>query len=204
MTDRSDARPPQWAEALLRLLLRPEDRESVSGDLLEEYRETIVPALGPAADGWYVRQVGSFLLRASWGWGAVLGGALVIRYVFDTLAPPTDYRIRATVLSYGIIAGCVLAGFTTAWRTRSIRAGVLTAFGAATLGAALSIVGTAVLLAIWHDGATLEAWRSSGGLDEAFIDVPLKVVALGVVFGAIGAMPGKAAAILGAGIQKRA
>ena len=69
----SDARPPRWAEAILRLLLKPEDRESVSGDLLEEYRETIVPALGSAADRWYVRQVASFLFRASWTWGAILG-----------------------------------------------------------------------------------------------------------------------------------
>ncbi len=27
-----DARPPAWADALLRLLLKPADRESVSGD----------------------------------------------------------------------------------------------------------------------------------------------------------------------------
>ena len=31
--------PPRWAEALLRSLVRPSDRESISGDLLEEYRE---------------------------------------------------------------------------------------------------------------------------------------------------------------------
>ena len=49
--------PPRWAESLLRILLPPEDRDSVSGDLLEEYRESIVPALGGKADGWYVRQV---------------------------------------------------------------------------------------------------------------------------------------------------
>jgi hypothetical protein len=189
--DHSNARPPQWAETLLRLLLNPNDRESVCGDLLEEYRETIVPALGPAADRWYVRQVGSFLLRASWGWGAVLGAALVIRYLFDTLAPPADYWIRATVLSYTIIGACVLTGFTAASRTQSIRAGVLTSFSAATIGAILSIAGTGVMLAIWHDRATLEAWRSSGGLDEAFIDVPLKLIALGVAIGAVGAVLGK-------------
>jgi hypothetical protein len=112
--DLSNARPPHWAETLLRLLLKPKDRESVSGDLLEEYRETIVPTLGPAADLWYMRQVGSSVLRASWGWGAVLGGAVVNRYLFDTLAPPADYRIRATVLSYTIIGACVLAGFAAA------------------------------------------------------------------------------------------
>jgi len=37
--DRPAAQPPRWAEATLRLLLKPEDRDSVSGDLLEEYRD---------------------------------------------------------------------------------------------------------------------------------------------------------------------
>ena len=41
--DRRFASPPAWADALLRLLLPPASRESVSGDLLEEFRETIVP-----------------------------------------------------------------------------------------------------------------------------------------------------------------
>jgi hypothetical protein len=193
-TDHSKARPPQWAEALLRLLLKPKDRESVSGDLLEEYRDTIVPTRGPAADRWYVWQVGSFLFRTSWGWGAVLGAALVVRYLFDTLVAVTDYRMRATTLTYTIIGVCLLAGFSTAWRTRSIRAGVLTSFSAATIGALLSIVGSGVMLAIWHDPATLDAWRNSGGLDEAFIDVPLKVVAIGAAMGGVGALLGKAVA----------
>lgn len=193
-TAHSNARPPQWAEAILRLLLKPEDRESVSGDLLEEYRDTIVPALGSAADRWYVRQVGSFLLRTSWAWGAVVGAALVIRYLFDTLVPVTDYRMRARTLTYAIMAACLLAGFSAAWRTRCIRAGVLISFSAATLGALFSIVGAAVMLAIWHDPATLDEWRSSGGLDEAFIDVPLKVIAIGAAMGIAGALLGKGVA----------
>ena len=193
--DDPNARPPQWAETILRLLLKPEDRESVSGDLLEEYRDTIVPARGSAADLWYVRQVASFLWRASRAWGAILGGALIIRYLFDTLVPVTDYLVRARIVTYTIMAGCVLAGFSTAWRTRSVRAGVLASFTAATIGALFSIAGTAVMLAIWHDPATLREWQNSGGLDEAFIDVPLKVVALGVVLGSAGALAGKALAM---------
>ena len=55
--DRPTTLPPQWAESLLRLILRPDDRDSVSGDLLEEYRESIVPALGATANRWYIRQV---------------------------------------------------------------------------------------------------------------------------------------------------
>jgi hypothetical protein len=175
----------------LRLLLSPKDRESVSGDLLEEYRDTIVPALGSAADRWYVRQVGSLLFRASWPWSAVVGGALVIRYLFDTLVPVTDYRTRATILTYTLMTACVLTGFSAAWRTRSIRGGVLISFSAVTMGALVSIVGAGVMLAIWHDPVELERLRNSGGLREGFVGVPLIVVALGVVLGLAGALLGK-------------
>ena len=62
-----DARPPRWAETILRLLLKPVDRECVSGDLLEEYRDSIRPARGRwGADVWYVRQVAGFAWRAGW------------------------------------------------------------------------------------------------------------------------------------------
>ncbi len=49
--------PPRWAERFLRHALSPTDRDTITGDLLEEYRETIVPALGiAAARRWYLRQ----------------------------------------------------------------------------------------------------------------------------------------------------
>ena len=48
-TGTSTTLPPRWAESLLRMLLPPANRDSVSGDLLEEYRESIVPALGGKA-----------------------------------------------------------------------------------------------------------------------------------------------------------
>jgi hypothetical protein len=191
----SQARPPRWAEALLHLVLTPRDRESVSGDLLEEYRDAIVPARGPAAaNRWYEIHVGSLLVRVSWRWGAVLGSALVIRYMFDTLAPVTDYRMRSTSIGYTIIGACLAASFFATWRTQSIRAGVLTSFCAATIGALLSIAGTAMMLAIWHDPATLAAWRSSGDLDEAFFDVPLVIMAVGAATGIAGALLAKGVA----------
>ena len=34
-SDRPTPRPPEWAESLLRIMLKPGDRESVSGDLLQ-------------------------------------------------------------------------------------------------------------------------------------------------------------------------
>lgn len=51
------------------------------------------------------------------------------------------------------------------------------------------------MLAIWRDPATLDAWRRSGGLDEAFIDVPLKIVAIGAILGSGGALFGKGMAV---------
>jgi hypothetical protein len=194
-TSHSNAQPPRWAEAILRLTLKPEDRDSVSGDLLEEYRETIVPALGSAADRWYVGQVASFLLRASWVWGAMLGGALVIRYLFDTLVPPADYFLRAAILTYIIMGACLFSGVSAAWRASSTTAGIVISLSAAIMGALISIVGTGVMLVIWHDAATLDAWRRSGGLDEAFIDVPLKLVAIGATLGFGGAVVGKCVAV---------
>jgi hypothetical protein len=56
--------PPRWADAILRSLLRPADRESTSGDLLEEYRAVRSPGLGPLrANLWYIGQVLSLLWR---------------------------------------------------------------------------------------------------------------------------------------------
>ena len=165
------------------LAAQARDRASVSGDLVEEYREAIVPALGSAADRWYVRQVASFVFRASWTWGAILGAALVIRYLLDTLVPPADYLMRARILTYTVMTACALPGFHTAWRARSLPAGILISVSAATIGAFLSIIGTAVMLIIWHDAATLDAWRRSGGFDEALIDVMLKLLAIGATLG---------------------
>src|SRR5205085_1777641 len=59
--------PPAWAEAVLRLVLSAKDRETVSGDLLEAYRDSIRPTRRqPAADCWYVRQVLGFVWRSHW------------------------------------------------------------------------------------------------------------------------------------------
>ena len=50
--------PPRWAEFILRQVLKPRDRESIPGDLLEEYREGQLSKLGRTrANLWYIRQV---------------------------------------------------------------------------------------------------------------------------------------------------
>jgi hypothetical protein len=192
MTEFLDVRPPAWAEATLRVLLEPEHRESVSGDLLEEYRQTIVPALGAAADRWYVRQVAGFLWRASRISGALVGAILIVRYMFDTLMPVTNYVQRSTIMSWTIIAVFMMSACWNAWRTGRFRAGVLTAVAAGAIGGAISSVGTGVLLAIWHDPATMREWHNSGGLDEALIGVPLIMIVASAASGIQGAVVGKA------------
>jgi hypothetical protein len=84
--------PPRWAEAFLRATLKPRDRETVSGDLFEEFREWAVPTLGPArARIWYVRQVASLTDLPSLGrisspfdWVAVM---IAVQFVFLFVVP---------------------------------------------------------------------------------------------------------------------
>jgi hypothetical protein len=63
-----ERRPPAWAESVLRALLEPRNRDSVSGDLLEEYCEVVLPARGERrAKVWYIRQVASFVTALPFG-----------------------------------------------------------------------------------------------------------------------------------------
>jgi hypothetical protein len=196
-SDSSTTLPPRWAESLLRMLLPTEDRDSVSGDLLEEYRESIVPALGGGADGWYVRQVASYVLRKAWIWGALVGAILVTRYLFDTLAP-VRYTAgvvhpRSAIMSYSLMATFALCAGWQAWRSGHLRSGVLVALATAAFGGALSAAGTVACLAIWHDPETLQAVQGSGGLAEALWGVPLLLVPIGIITGATGALAGRLA-----------
>jgi hypothetical protein len=196
-SDSSTTLPPRWAESLLRMLLPPEDRDSVSGDLLEEYRESIVPALGGGADGWYVRQVASYVLRKAWMWGALVGAILITRYLLDTLAP-VRYTAgvvhpRSAIMSYSLMATFALCAGWQAWRSGHLRSGVLVALATAVFGGALSAAGTVACLAIWHDPETLQAVQGSGGLAEALWGVPLLLVPIGIITGATGALAGRLA-----------
>ena len=127
--DRPTTLPPRWADRLLRLVLAARDRESVSGDLLEEYRQPIVPARGAGANGWYVRQVAGFLLRETWAWGALVAAICVWRYLLDTLAPihytPGVIALRSAVMSWALMAAFGGCGAWHAWRTGHLRTGML-------------------------------------------------------------------------------
>jgi hypothetical protein len=188
----TDKRPPYWAEALLQDLVRARDRDDIAGDLLEEYRDSIVPAYGRRADRWYVRQVAWYLLHQVAVPAALVAATLLVRYLFDTLAPvqyiPGVIHPRSSIMSWALMLIFALTAARAVWRTGRVRSGVIVAFGSALAGGIGSVAGTAGMLAIWHDPATLHAWQASGGLDEAFWGVPLLLVPISVVTGTAGAV----------------
>ena len=193
--------PPRWADALLRVFLKPADVDSVSGDLLEMYRDTIHPARGPSgADAWYVTQVLGFVLRRAGVWAALFAAATIARTALDWFAPPVDFHTRATVSTFLGIGLLLATGLWAAMRVGSLAdraadfgarlvAGTVAGIAAAALAAIISVAGAAVLLAIWHDPMTMSAIRASGGLAEVFV-LPFAMILPGWALGTIGGIAG--------------
>jgi hypothetical protein len=188
----TSATPPRWAETLLRLVLKADEFDSVSGDLLEEYRESVYPVRGPrGADRWYVRQVFGFVSPGARLLGALFGAAFVARAALDWFVPTLDFHTRATVSTWLGIGIMLVTGSWAAWRCGSVVAGTLAGVATAVVGAVVSIVGAAALLAIWHDPQTLAAIRGSGGLGEVFT-LPVTMVIPGFLLGTLGGIAGAA------------
>jgi hypothetical protein len=196
--DRPTTLPPRWAESLLRMMLAPKDRDSVSGDLLEEYRTSIVPSLGGGANRWYIRQAVGYVLRQTWMWGALVAVILVTRHLFDSLTPihytPHVVPFRGAVTSWTLIAAVSLGPAWQTWRSGHLRSGFVQVVATAMLGGVLTCAGTLACLAIWHDPATLLAIQNSGGIDEATWGMPVLLLPIGLTFGVPGAIAGRAAA----------
>jgi len=182
--------PPPFAEWLLRLTLKRVDRDTVAGDLLEEYRDAIVPARGKLrADSWYALQVAGFLWRASWIWAVLFSGAFVARQAVDLFIPTHDFVFRSHVTTRTAIALMAATSFWSAWRSGSFLAGVVVTVVMSQIAAVLSVAGVTILLAIWHDPATLRAAADSGGIGEAYVMPFIMIVPaliVGTVAGAIG------------------
>jgi hypothetical protein len=85
----------------------------------------------------------------------------------------------------------LVTGSWAAWRCGSVVAGTLAGVATAVVGAVVSIVGAAALLAIWHDPQTLAAIRGSGGLGEVFT-LPVMMVIPGFLLGTLGGIAGAA------------
>jgi hypothetical protein len=189
----TNATPPAWAEAALRLVLKRTDFEAVSGDLLEEYRDRIYPARGQAqADVWYVIQVTGYWIRSVGVWGALFGLAAVARTALDWFVPTQDFAVRSAVSTSVGVGLLLVAGFWSAWRSGSFGAGPVAAALTAVIGAFISIAGAAGLLAVFHDSQTMSAIGGSGGLGEAFT-LPVMMIVPGLILGTIGGALGAAA-----------
>ena len=105
----------KWLDVALRLVLRRRDRETVSGDLLEEYREVVLPKGHPlAARLWYARQVASFVSPV--GWGLAIGLAFgTVQLVETAIEPLADD-------SAGVMVA-ILSVLLLLWILTSIAAG---------------------------------------------------------------------------------
>jgi hypothetical protein len=166
------AMPPRWAEALLESLLAPAVRQNVTGDLLEEYRTSIVPHRGgAAAKAWYVRQVAGFAWRHHAVWAGLFLLLFFGRSAYDALIPTAIFGTRA-VMTWLLLALSASVGIAAVWRSRMFRSGLIAGATTSILAALLS--STAVL--------TLYAWsgmspgsllagrlKAAGGVDEILV-----------------------------------
>lgn len=195
--DRSALAPPVWAERLLRAVLSAEHREDISGDLLEEFRESIVPALGGRANAWYVRQVAGFLVREVWTWSALAAAICIVRYLFDALMPirytPGVVAVRSAVMTWSLVGAFVSCAAWHAWRTRRIAAALLLVVLSAFAGGVLAQAATLLCFAVQHDPTTIAAIRGSGGFDEAFILPSIGLTLVALIIGLPAAIAGRLA-----------
>lgn len=186
----TNATPPAWAELALRAFLNERDFDSVSGDLLEEYRENIYGARGRfRANVWYVTQVLGFGWRHAGVWAVIFAVAFLARTAMDWHVPTADFQTRSAVSSFVGIVIFLITGFWAGSRSGSYISGVVVGVAVATLALPIQLVGAALLLAGSHDPSVLTAIRNSGGLEEVF-SMPLMAVVPGLLFGGIGGLIG--------------
>jgi hypothetical protein len=108
--------PPRWLEHILMRILPIRDRDTVSGDLLEEYREEKVSRLGPLrANIWYLRQVLSILCARSFGgapmkvhllWMSMFTAACGVWLGFmEHVLKHPGYAARTAIAAYIVVEG---------------------------------------------------------------------------------------------------
>jgi len=135
---------------------------------------------------WYRRQVGGFVWRAAWRWGAIAGAILVGRYFLDDFVLPRIFDpLRASAMSQALITTYFLAAAVTSWWTCRIGAGILVAIIASLIGSFASFIYAAVVLI-----APVDAWSTRAGLDEV-LGVPVILVAVSAAAGTIGGFVGR-------------
>ena len=114
-----------FADVVLRLLLSRRNRETVSGDLLETYREDILPSRGTLrAQLWYWRQVFGFISPTAFG--LVMGTSLGVLNLVWTARDPLadDGGAEMLVFAALVMLAWSTVGYVVARRTRRLSDGV--------------------------------------------------------------------------------
>jgi hypothetical protein len=181
-----------WTTGLLSLFMTPDEAETVSGDLIEEYHDSILPSVGkPRADIWLARQVAGFVWRAPLAWGLIMAACMSGRFALDTFAPPADYGLRSFVTTWAAILIYLTAAAWSAHRTGRVSSGVLVAAAAHAVGWGLNGVVTIAIFiaAIRSQPEMVREFETTGGWGEIWF-LPLMmlpvVLALGWTGGAFG------------------
>jgi hypothetical protein len=130
--------PPAVPQALLNFILRADARETVCGDLLEEYHEARIPELGQVrANFWYWRQVGGIWLRTYWWFVVPIVLLLVVHDVFNTFratsgASYLDGLTRLALVPVSPLVAISLFALAAAygsWRSQRWAGGFVAALG---------------------------------------------------------------------------
>lgn len=136
MTDEG-VTPPRIIQLLLQSTLPLRDAETITGDLLEEYRLVRQPSLGPLrANMWYLRHVLSVVWRLVWPFALALVAARIVlatAMLFPlggrwnpSLIPAPNVALLDAIVFFA--AGYVGARTTGRFLTGVINAGVLGLF----------------------------------------------------------------------------
>jgi hypothetical protein len=202
---RDTNRPPQLIEKLLRILLPARDKDTVAGDLLEEYREVVLPKRGRLrAHLWYVKQAISLVDGVTLG--LLLGLAFGLWNLFETWINPLAEDTPVALLTFYVpmFAAWAVAAFNVAWRsgrvTHAIRMGVIVALATFVVFYVANILRVNLFLETirirsdWY-GLLLRFDRSGFGSFRAFVNYEYIT---GVPFG-IGVVSGIGAAMGSAG-----
>ena len=198
--------PPAWAEEVLRLLLPPKDRDSVRGDLLEEYREEIAPTRGVLrADLWYAKQVAGFAWRSAVPWALLFAAIFVLRTPIDALLPTRDFTVRAVVSTMLVFMAWFGCGIGVAWRTGLARSGALAGIAMAVIAPFIAGVLNAVFvlaLTYLRNEWAIANLERAGGITEVFL-LPLVVTGPGMLMAGLGGLLGAVARRLSSRSKRR-
>src|SRR5262249_10887245 len=177
--------PPRWAQALLRVLLRPTDFESIAANLLDEYQEVRRSSQGRIrADARYITHVVTVLSRVMWPWLAAIIALRILSFPLPSGWNPSLVPAPGVSLLDAVIF--LAAGLYSSHRARRILTGVVTA-------GATSLVGFTMFLV--RAAATTPSLLLAP-FEKPFIFVILSVLLMialgfGVAVGIVGAAMGR-------------